>query len=135
MVRVCCGSVSHNLCQNIGAPCFGMFQLFQDDDSRSLAHHKSVSLFIKRNGAAVWFIVGGKSGQCRETTQAKGSNRSLCTSGRHHIHLSTLDTAVSLSNTIGSCCTGGHHVDILSAQSQLNRHIPGRHVGNHQRHH
>ena len=41
-------SVSHQLCVDLRASGLGMFQLFQDNDTRSLAQDKSVSVLVKR---------------------------------------------------------------------------------------
>ena len=133
MECVCSCTVSHNLCQDIGISLFGMLQFFQNNHTCTLAHYKTASVFIKRNGCTQRIFT---CTQCSKTCKARDTDRadsSLCTTGEHYICITILNGTKSISDAMCSCRTCCYHVGTFSLCTGSDRNISGCHVCDHLR--
>ena len=128
-------AISHKFRVDFRASCFRMLQLFQNNNSGTLAQHESVSVLIKRTGSVFRIICCGKRRQGCKSRDSCRTYRSLCTAGYHYVRVSVLDGAERVSDAMRTGSTGCYHVCTFSFQAKLNGNISCRHVGNHQRNH
>ena len=57
MVGIAGSPVAEDLGVDLGSPLLGMFQLLQNDDSRSFGHYEAVPSHVKGAGSFIWFVV------------------------------------------------------------------------------
>ena len=132
MIRITGCTVSHNFCENLRTSLSRMLQFFQNNHAGTFSHDKSASVFVKWQRTLLRIIYRRKCCQCGKTCHTNRADTCFRTACQHHIRISTLDTAICLSDGMGSRCTRGYHIQTFSFQPQLNRNIPCCHVGDHQ---
>ena len=57
VVRVAAHAVADNFGNDVGSACFGVFQLFQDQDARAFADHESVAVFVPGTAGVFGIVV------------------------------------------------------------------------------
>ena len=135
MISVTGTTVAHHFTVNLCTTAQRVLQLLKYYDTCTLAHYKTASVLIERNGASCRVFVGGQCSQSSKSGDTDGGNTALCTAGYHNLRLSMLNGAESLSDGIGSCGTCGYYVNALTLQPKLNGYITCCHIGNHQGNH
>ena len=114
MESICSCTVSHNLCQDIGISLFGMLKLFQNNHTCTLAHNKTASVFIKRNGCTQRILTCAQCSKACKACDTDRADSSLCTTGKHYICITILNGTESISDTMCSCRTCRYHVGAFS---------------------
>ena len=132
MIGIGVAAVTGKFAINVSAPFTGVFQFFENDDTGTFTHDKSVAVFIERTGCVLRVVVtraqGFHSGKARYGTGRNGGLRPACNGG---IELTALNHAESVANRVRSGRTGRDDTGTVPLQAEGNGNLTGRHVGNH----
>ena len=135
VVSITGGTISDYLCQNVCSSCLCVFQILQNNHTSALAHDKSITVFVKGNGATLRILTSGQSSQCCESSYTDGADTALGSACQHYVCITGLDASVSLTNRMRSGCTGSYYVKTLTFQAISDGNISCCHIGNHHGHH
>ena len=112
-----------------------MLQFFQHHDPGAFAQDESISVFIKWNRRTEWIFCFRQRRQAGKSSHACGADAALCSACQHNIRVAVLDRAERIPDAVGPGRAGCHNIGTFAFQTELDRYIPCRHVGDHHRHH
>ena len=130
MVGITVRTVAYNFRIDLCPSLQGMLSFLQNEDSRSLAHHKSRTLFIERNGSAGECCRRRKGFHRSKAADSERGNHGFRSAANHRRLISVPNTVKSVADGIGTSGTGRHRTDTHSFQMVANRNFRCRHVGN-----
>ena len=135
MESICCCTVANQLGIDSCASCLCMLQFLKNYDSGTFTENKTASFFIKRNGRSCSIFGLCQCGKCCKSSHACRTDTAFGSTCKHNFSIAILDRTECITDTVSSGCTSCHHICTFAAESQLNRNVSCRHVGNHHRNH
>ncbi len=94
---------------NFSTAFYRWFILFQDNNTSTLTHDKTIAIFIKGTTCRGRIIIASrKSFHNTEPWNPKWCYGWLCTTSDHRIGITTFDHMVSITNRMCSRCTSGY---------------------------
>ena len=135
MESIRCCTVANQLSIDSCASRLCMLQFFKNYDSGTFTKNKAASFFIKRNGRSCSIFCFGKSSKSSKTSYTGRTDTTLGSTCQHDFRIPILNCTECITNAVCSGCTSCHHICTFAAESQLNRNVSCRHVGDHHRNH
>ncbi len=136
VVRVGRVAVAKQLAIDACAPRFGMFEFFQHDHRRALAHHEAIAAEVEGSGRPLRLVIPRAHGlHCAKTANAQRHDRGLGATGEHHLRVAHLERAPGLANGVCRSRAGGTRGDVRPAQLVVHREQTGGHVQDERRDH
>ena len=124
MVGISRHAITHDLGINIGASLPGMFQLFKDQNSRSLAYDETVALAIKRTACFGRFVIARRQRlQSRKSSYPHWSDRRFTSPGDHDIRVAALNNFERIPDRVASGRTSRAGCGVGAARSESDRNL------------
>ena len=114
----------------------GMVEAFEDYEAGAFTHNETAAVLVKRTGSMsrVIVVVHTESLHSRKTCYSSFGNSSFRTAGNHHISVTALNYAESVTNAVGTRSASRNGAAGRTMEFISNSNLAGSHVGNHHRH-
>src|SRR5699024_9331904 len=107
VVGVAGGAVADDLGVDLGAPGFGVLQLFQNEDAGAFTHDKAVPLLVKGDGGPVGVGGTGQRAHVVEAGDGQPGDGAFSAASHTGIQVAVLDPVEGLAHGVGGGGTGG----------------------------
>ena len=131
VISIAAHSISRDLSQDASVALAGVLQLFQDQNARAFANHKTVAVAIPRTAGLFRCVVARRKGaHGGKAADAHGRDRSFRAAGNHHIRVVVLDNAERISNGMSAGGTGRRGRFVRSLGAETHGDLPSRKIDN-----
>ena len=129
MIRVGAHAVADHFGQDLCAARSRKLQLFQDQDARAFADHKSVAVLVEGPAGAGGLVVARESARMAANPPTESAvTAASAAAGNHRVRIAVQDHAHRVADGIGAGGAGRRRGRNRPLRAVANADLPGRHV-------